>query len=194
MNLFRALWQVHKWLGIALGLLLVLTASTGLLLLVKKDYDWIQPPTQRGVGGTAEQYRPLHEVYGAVFAMGVPELQQESDIARIDFRPGKGIHKVRSKRGDVEVQVDAVTLKTFGPEVRRSDWIERLHDGSLVGDWMHGYVMPTAAVALVALSMTGYLIWLMPIAKKRRKRKERARSETGAAGNPATPTADRAAS
>ena len=176
MKLFRTLWQVHKWLGLALGLLLVLTAATGLLLLVKKDFDWIQPPTQRGTSGPPERYRPIHEVYGAVFALGIPELRDEGDIARIDFRPDKGIHKVRSRHRDLEVQVDAITLETFGPEVRRSDWIERLHDGSLLGEWMHGYVMPLAAVALIALAITGYLIWWMPIARKRRQRRARART------------------
>ena len=45
MRVFRTIWLLHRWLGITAGVVLMMTAVTGLLLLVKKDYSWVQPST-----------------------------------------------------------------------------------------------------------------------------------------------------
>jgi uncharacterized iron-regulated membrane protein len=167
---FRAVWLLHRWLGLGAGLVLVLTAGTGFLLLVKKDVPWLQPAVVRGAPGPVENLQPLPAVYAAVFALGLPEFRSEADIARIDFRPAQRVHKVISVHGDVEVQVCATTLATSGPQVRRSDWLERLHDGSAFGDWMHGLVMPAVAVVLLFLATSGYVMWGWPKWQKRRRR------------------------
>lgn len=167
MRLFRALWLLHRWIGIALGLVLALSAVTGLLLLRKKEHAWIQPPTAAGAPGPVEALRPLQEVYAAVFALGLPEFRGEEDISRIDFRPDKRVHKVVSVHGHAEVQVCAITLRTSGPAIRRSDWLEQLHDGSWFGGWAHALLMPLAALALLFLALSGYVMWLWPRLRRR---------------------------
>ena len=171
MTPFKLVWDIHKWIGLILGCVLIASAITGLLLLLKKDYPWLQPPTQAGTVAAPAEYRPLGEVFDTVFAAGIPQLQSMADVERVDFRPSKGVHKIHSHHDNVEVQVDAVSLQLWGPEVRRSDWIEQLHDGSLLGDAVHGWFMPLFAVALVVLAVTGYLVWLWPKLVKRRKRR-----------------------
>ena len=169
---FRWVVLAHRWIGITIGLVLLVSAATGFLLLIKKRVAWIQPTTHVGAAGSPEQYRPLHEVYAAVFALGLPQLRSEADIERVDFRPKQRMHKVHSHRDYVEVQVDAVTLQTHGPAVRRSDWLEQLHDGNLVGGWMHDWVMPLVAVSLLALALTGYVLWLWPKWRRRQVQKQ----------------------
>ena len=176
MTTFRLLWQIHKWIGICLGLVLLVSTTTGFLLLVKKDFDWIQPPTQRGTAGPAEQIRPMHEIYAAVFALGLPQLRSEADIDRIDFRPGKRVFKVRANDDQVEVQVDAISAEAFAPRTRTSDLLEQIHDGQFFGSWAHGLLMPVFSVGLVVLTITGYLLWIWPGLVKRRKRLEAARN------------------
>lgn len=171
MTWFRTLWSLHRWIGLAAGAVLLVTATTGFLLLVKKHYAWLQPPVVRGEAGPPAALRPLAEVYEAVFALGLPELRSEADIARIDFRPAQRVHKVISVHGDVEVQVCATTLRTSGPAVRRSDWLERLHDGSWFGDWMHGWVMPVVAAGLGFLALSGYVMWGWPAWQRWRRRR-----------------------
>lgn len=171
MRLFRTLWLLHRWLGVTAGFVVLLSASTGFLLLLKKQVDWLQPPVVQGADGGAEQLQPLAAVYGAVFALGLPELRREADIARIDFRPLHRVHKVVSEHGDVEVQVCAVTLRTSGPNVRHSDFIERLHDGSWFGDFVHGRVMPVVALVLLYLACSGYVMWLWPKWQRSRRRR-----------------------
>lgn len=174
MRLFRAVWSLHRWVGLAAGLVLLVSAGTGLLLLRKKEHAWLQPPVLRGAEGPPAALRPLAEVYEAVFALGAPELRSEADIARVDFRPQDRVHKVISKRGDVEVQVCAISLRTSGPAIRRSDWIERLHDGSLFGAAVHGFAMPAAALALAWLAVSGYVMWGWPAWQRRRRRRNAA--------------------
>lgn len=171
MTPFRTVWLLHRWFGIALGAVLLLVAGTGFLLLIKKDRAWLQPPVVRGAPGPVDSLQPLPAVYAAVFALGLPELRSEADIARIDFRPSQRVHKVISVHGDIEVQVCATTLATSGPAVRRSDFIERLHDGSALGDWMHGWVMPVVALGLLFLALSGYVMWGWPKWQKARRRR-----------------------
>lgn len=168
MRFFRTLWLLHRWIGVGTGFVLLLSAGTGLLLLLKKDFAWIQPPTAAGAPGPVTALRTLPEVYDAVFALGLPEFRTEADISRIDFRPERRIHKVISIHGHAEVQVCATTLKVHPPGIRRSDWLEQLHDGSWFGAWAHGLVMPAAASGLLFLGLSGYVMWIWPRIRRRR--------------------------
>ena len=170
MSPFRLLWLLHRWIGVGLGFVLLLSATTGFLLLKKKDWDFLQPPVVKGAPGPPEQLKPLQEVYAAVFALGLPEFRSEADIARIDFRPQQRVHKVISIHDHMEVQVCATTLKTAGPKRRLSDWLEQLHDGSWFGNFAHAVVLPVAALALLYLGLSGYVMWLWPKWRKRRSR------------------------
>ncbi len=184
MRAFRVLWLLHRWLGVTAGLVLLLSATTGFLLLLKKNFDWIQPSVVQGVPAAIEQLQPLPAVYAAVFALGLPAFRSEADIARIDFRPAQRVHKVVSVHDHLEVQVCASTLKVVGPKPRRSDWLEELHDGSWFGGFAHGWVMPAAACVLCFLSLSGYVMWLWPKWKRRRP----AASLKGRSGAPPPPT------
>jgi uncharacterized iron-regulated membrane protein len=170
MRAFRLLWLMHRWLGAAAGLFLLLSATTGFLLLLKKDYAWLQPPVVKGEAGPYERLASLQNVYGAVFALGLPQFRSEDDIARIDFRPAQRVHKVVSVHDHLEVQVCAITCRTSGPNPRMSDWLETLHDGSFFGGPVHGVVMPAAGAILAFLATSGYVMWLWPKWKRRRQR------------------------
>lgn len=171
MSVFRTIWLLHRWLGVTAGLVLLLTAITGFLLLAKKDYAWIQPTPMTCEEGSAEELQPLPKVYEAVFALNLPQFRSEDDILKIDFRPELRLHKVISRHDDCEVQVCAISLKTSGPNERRSDWLERLHDGSWMGDFAHDRVMPIVALILLFLASSGYVMWLYPKWKKLRKQR-----------------------
>ena len=169
MRWFRLLWLVHRWLGIAAGLVLLLSALTGFLLLFKKEYAWLQPPITVGTPGPKAELQPLAAVIDKVVGLGLPQFSSEADIARIDFRPQKGVHKVISEHDDCEVQVCAITLATSPARERRSDWLESLHDGSALGGVMHGTVMPIVALVLLYLGASGYVMWLWPKWLRRRR-------------------------
>lgn len=161
---------VHRWGGILIAAPLLVVVATGLLLQLKKESDWVQPPTRRG---TAAEPRLAFERVLAI-VRDVPQAAVEGwdDIDRLDVRPSKGMLKVRC-RNRWEVQLDAATGEVLQIAYRRSDVIESLHDGS----WFHeaarlGVFLP-AAVVLLVLWATGLYLFVMPRSRRRANRRRR---------------------
>jgi len=181
-SIFKLVWNVHKYVGLVLAVIVAMVSVTGLLLLVKKDFDALQPPTQRGEAGEPADFIPVAEVLEAAYAVGHPAFASLDDIDRIDLRPHRRVHKVRSVHDHMEIQVCAVTGAVLsGPGPRRSDLIESIHDGSFFGDRAHGWVMPATAVGLLVLTVSGIWVWIAPVLKRRRRRAAAARAAQDAA-------------
>lgn len=162
--------RLHRWGALAATLPVGLVIATGLLLQIKKQSAWVQPPTSRGVGSSPEiGFETLLEI-----ARGVPEAGIEGwgDIDRIDVQPNRGIAKVRTF-GRWEVQIDTATGEVLHSAYRRSDLIETLHDGSFFGEWVKLGVFLPAGVVLALLWMTGVWLWWMPHGSRRRNRRQR---------------------
>jgi uncharacterized iron-regulated membrane protein len=174
MRLFKFFWNTHKWTGIILSVVLANIAVSGFLLLIKKDYDWIQPTTQSGVQGSPEDFLCIDQVLERTYATGHQAFRWIDDIDRIDFRPGKRVHKIHSKHDHWEIQVDAVNGAILSTATRTSDWLEQLHDGSLFGAWVHDWAMPAVPFGLLFMIGSGLFLWLAP--KWRRQRNKRARA------------------
>ncbi|MGL4551336.1 MAG: PepSY domain-containing protein [Gemmataceae bacterium] len=160
--------KVHYWAAIVVALPLLVVVVTGLLLQVKKQFTWVQPPERRGTG--KEPALALPRVLEV--CRGVPEAGVGSwaDIDRIDVRPSRGLIKVTTK-DNWEVQIDAQTGDVLQVAYRRSDLIEALHDGS----WFHPavklWVFLPAGLTLFLLLLTGvYLFWLPIVVRATRRR------------------------
>ena len=176
MNSFRLFWNTHKWLGVCASAFLVLIAGTGFLLLLKKEFSWIQPPTQVGSPGTLAEFISVEEAWQRCVASGHPDFRTEDDLDRIDVRPGKRVYKVRSVHNHSEIQVDAISGAILSREERVSDWLESLHDGSWFGKPVHDYLMPLVPICVFFLVFSGYFLWLQPIYKRRYRRRQRAKA------------------
>jgi uncharacterized iron-regulated membrane protein len=183
MKTFKFFWTTHKWTGIILAIVFATISATGFLLLIKKDYAWIQPPTRVGSPGEVEEFLTFAQVFDVVFAQNHSAFRSFDDIDRIDFRPGKRVHKVRSEHDQWEIQVDAVSGDVLSVERRMSDLLESIHDGSFFGDWVHRWIMPIAACALMFLTFSGLWLWLEPTIRKRRRKQRRLRSRRSPAGS-----------
>lgn len=157
--------RLHRWGGIVTLVPLAIMAGTGVLLQLKKESAWIQPPTLQGSGDApAVSFERILDA-----ARSVPEARIDGwrDVDRIDVRPDDGIAKVRG-RSRWEVQVDTSTGAVLGAAYRRSDLIESLHDGSFFGNWVKsGLFLPTGVVTLT-LIVTGMWLWWMPHSARRR--------------------------
>ncbi|WP_438728102.1 PepSY domain-containing protein [Parasphingorhabdus sp. DH2-15] len=170
MNLKRLMRQIHYWLSLAVLLPAGIMFLAGIVLMLKKEIDWIQPPTYRGV---AEQQIPeisYQQILTAVQTEPKAHITQWSDIDRIDIRPGKGIAKIQAKSG-WEIQIDTKTAKILSTAYRRSDWIESLHDGSYFADGVKLYVFLPAGILLFIMWGTGIYLFLLPRLRKKRKSK-----------------------
>ncbi len=167
---FKFFWTTHKWAGIIAAVIFVLIACTGFLLLLKKEYAWIQPPTMKGAPGEPADFITAATLFDIVLAEDHPDFQSLDDVDRVDFRPGKRIYKVQSQHNYMEMQVDAVTGDVLHVQARMSDLLENLHDGSFFGDWVHAYVFPIVALVLLFLVFSGLWLWIEPIVRRRRRK------------------------
>ena len=173
MKSFKFFWTAHKWTGIILAAVFSVTAVTGFLLLLKKDYDWIQPPTLEGASGGVEDFISTQRLFEVVLGAGNPEFRTFDDIDRVDFRPHDRVFKVRSNSLH-EIQVDAITGAVLSQDYRVSDFLESVHDGSFIAGWFHEWVMPVAACGLLFLAFSGLWLWLEPKYRKAKRRRRAA--------------------
>lgn len=174
MRLFQFFWTTHKWTGVALAIVFLNVAATGFLLLMKQRFDWVQPPTRRGVEGALADVIPMERVLEAAFARGVKGLASPDDVDRVDFRPDRRVFKVVSKGYD-EIQVDAITGAVLSEDWRPSDLLEDLHDGSYFAAAAHAWLMPLAGLGLFFLVGSGLYLVFAPMVRRRRVARARTR-------------------
>jgi uncharacterized iron-regulated membrane protein len=176
--------KTHRWVSLAVALPAGVILCTGILLQLKKEFRWIQPPEQQGNSTTP--VISFEQILRA--CQSVPEAQVASwnDVNRIDVRVSKGMMKVWCMN-NWEVQLDSATGDVLQVAYRRSDMIEAIHDGS----WFHanakyGLFLP-AGICLLMLWMTGMYLFAFPYWVKWRRPERRAlKSRAASPGSQAT--------
>lgn len=161
--------KLHYWSVVAVAIPASLLMATGLLLQLKKQIRWVQPPEQRGTA-TSPQVS-LDSALRSIAAMPETGVKSWDEVNRVDVRVQRGMAKFWLHSG-YEVQVDLGTGRVMQYEYRRSDVIEAIHDGSwFAGDWTKlGVMLPTGAI-LFFMWMSGLWLFIVPfIARRRRAR------------------------
>lgn len=162
--------KLHRWGALACAVPLLVVIATGLLLQVKKQVPWVQPPTARGEAPDAAPGQSWSDLLA--IARGVPQAEVETwaDIDRLDVRPDRGIAKIRC-RNRWEIQVDLASGAVLSSTVRRSDLIESLHDGSFFSEAVKLGVFLPSGILLLSLWLTGAWLWYLPIRNRRSNRR-----------------------
>lgn len=164
----------HRLVGTSLAIFFVISALTGILLALKKDIDVLQPPSQKGQSKELADWLPVQLIAErATLALqeARPELSSHA-IDRLDFRPSKGMVKVLFEKGYWEVQVDGSSGEVLSIARRHSDWIEALHDGSIVSDTFKLISMHAIGLGLLVLVGSGLWLWYGPrLIRKIKKRR-----------------------
>lgn len=166
----------HRYLGLTLATLLAISAVTGILLALKKEVEFFQPPTQKGVSKDLSSWKQMSEIATIgqqALTSAHPDLSN-NPIKRLDARPTKGVVKCIFENGNWEVQVDATSGKVLSIGKRYSDWIESLHDGSIISDLFKLISMNFLGIGLLILIVSGFWLWFGPkrFRKLRKKRKQ----------------------
>lgn len=164
-RLIRQFRSLHRYFGLTLVLLVIMSALTGILLAWRKDVAVLQPPTQRGASTDMADWRSLQEVHTvavAALAERHPETRERPvAVDRYDARPARGIVKVQFVNF-WEVQVDMTTLAVLSVARRNDDIIEKIHDLSIINDLTKIVTMTLFGLGLLLLSATGFWLWYGP--------------------------------
>lgn len=169
--------KIHHWAGFFAALPLIVIIGSGLLLQLKKQVDWVQPPEQRGTGTVPViGFEQIIASMQTDPALGVGGWD---DVSRVDVRADRGLAKVTLRSG-WEAQVDLGTGRLLQTAYRRSDLIESIHDGSFfAGDWTKLGLFLPAGLTLLLLWGTGMWMWWVPFVAKRRRKMDRLRKAAG---------------
>ncbi len=164
MTFIRTNRKIHKWGSIAVALPLLVVVISGILLLLRKELAFIQPPSQKGVGSIPEV--TFSQILQQAQSVAQADIHTWQDIDRLDVRPSKGIIKVRAK-SQWEIQLDSETGEVLQVAYRRSDFIESLHDGTYFQDDANLWLMLPSAIVFFGLLITGIFLFFYPYYKRR---------------------------
>lgn len=171
-KLIRIFRKIHRTTGVFLFIFYFIIAITGFLLGIKKHSGGlILPKTQTGSSTKLVDFIPLDSLQNNAkkeIALFLKE-SKPSQIDRIDIRPEKGIVKFTFKSNFYEVQLDGATGALLQIDLRRSDVIEKIHDGSII-DYYLGFesgffkliYTTIMSLALVLFTITGFWLWYGP--------------------------------
>ena len=163
----------HRVGSILIALPFLLVLVTGILLQLKKDWDWVQPTSQKGTG--KEPTISFEQILTAVKAVPEASVSNWADVDRLDIQPKRGLVKVQCVNR-YEVQINASTGEVLHVAYRRSDVIESLHDGSFFHDKARVFVFLPVAVIVLLLLFTGVYLFFLPLVVKWRKANRRRES------------------
>ena len=160
-------------MGIPLILFFLVIGVTSILLAWKKKVELL-PPTLETKVENGTWLLPSEIV--AIGGQEMVKLGEDSEVDRIDIRPDKGTAKVTFKKHFTEVQVDGYSGEVLSIATRHSDWIEKVHDGSIVDFYTTGdegaklTYSTLVSIGLILLACSGFYLWYYP--KLLRKMKE----------------------
>lgn len=155
--------QIHYWGALAVALPAVLIIVTGVLLIVRGEFTWLQPEKMRGeAGAPLVTYSEILEI-----ARQIPQAEVTGweDISRINTYPGTGLIKIRSKNF-WEIQIDQKSGEVLQVAFRNSNVIHTLHTGRFFHKSVELWVYLPAALILFVLWISGLYMFLFPILRR----------------------------
>lgn len=170
--------KLHRFIGSALVLFFLLIAISGILLGWKKHSGgYILPNTEKGSSTNLADWKSLDTLATtAQQALHIHDSSLTTAIDRMDIRADKGVVKVSFKENFYEVQLDGATARVLAINLRKSDIIEQIHDGTLIdtafssnGGWFKLTYTSVLGLGLLILCVSGFWLWYNP--KRIRKMK-----------------------
>ncbi|WP_224483855.1 PepSY domain-containing protein [Robertkochia aurantiaca] len=176
LRLFR---KAHRLTGAFLFVFFFFISISGIMLGLKKHVNHsLLPKTETGTSSELSEWLPLEELHKkAVITLHErvsPHASAELD--KIDVRKDKGIAKFVFAEGNWGIQLDGATGEVLNVGRRHSDFLEDLHDGSVLDDLLGTsneqikvtYTTVTG-LALLLFTITGFWLWYGPKRMKRNR-------------------------
>jgi uncharacterized iron-regulated membrane protein len=177
-KVLRTFRKVHRVTGIILFLFFFIVAITGILLGWKKNSGgFIMAKSYAGTSPELKDWQSidsLHRKAVQIFRDSI-SATLPVELDRIDVRQDKGMVKFIFAEGFWGLQLDGATGELLHIEKRRSDFIEKVHDGSILDHYFntkYGQVKliytTIMGIALLIFTITGFWLWYGPKRMRRR--------------------------
>ena len=173
-KVLRTFRKVHRITGALLFAFFFIVAITGLLLGWKKQTGLL-PKSEKGISNNSKDWLSIDSLQAKADAYLLdsvsPHLSVKMD--RIDIRPDKGMVKFVYADHYWGLQLDCTTGELLQIDKRASDFIEQIHDGSIIDHKFTGkdifklIYTSIMGIALLTFTITGFWLWYGP--KRMRK-------------------------
>lgn len=176
-KLLRFCRKIHRTTGVLLFVFFFIISVTGLLLGWKKHSGGlIMPKSYTGTSTDLKDWLAVDSLHTIACKLLHDSVSADLslDLDRIDIRKDKGMVKFVFADHFWGIQLDGATGALLHIERRRSDFIEKIHDGSILDMYFatsNGLIKPVytgiMGFALIIFTVTGFWLWYGP--KKMRK-------------------------
>ena len=177
-KVLRNFRKIHRITGACLFVFFFFIAVTGILLGWKKHSGgYILSKSYQGTSTNLKDWLPIDSLHTIACQTlhGSVSKDLSLELDRIDIRKNKGMVKFVFSDHYWGVQLDGATGKLLHLERRRSDFIEKIHDGSILDHYagtnsgqINLIYTSVMGVALLIFTVTGFWLWYGP--KRMRKK------------------------
>ena len=181
-KILRIFRKVHRTTGALLFIFFFFISVSGILLGWKNNsLGVLLPKTLEGTSTNLKHWLPIDSLHKN--ACKILHDSVSSDLSlelnRIDIRKNKGVVKFLFENHYSEIQLDGTTGKLLQISERQSDFIENLHDGSILDKYFKTTQSQFKLIyttimgfALLLFTITGFWLWYGPKKMKRQKRRQ----------------------
>lgn len=168
----RLVRKIHRTTGILLFVFFFIISITGLLLGWKKHSGGLI--LAKSYNGTSTDLKDwlsidsLHKNACKIFHDSI-SATLSPELDRIDIRKDKGMVKFVFNEGFWGLQLDGTTGHLLHIERRRADFIEKLHDASILDYYFNTgngqiklFYTTVMGLALLIFTITGFWLWYGP--------------------------------
>ncbi len=156
----KALFQIHLWTGLALGLYLLVMSVTGAILIYRRSLSTLTSSqakfvTISGPRLTEDQLKAAAQrVYPAYEVVGVFQSRNMSRPVDIELSQGmKRLARIFNPYTGADMG------PTMGPGAKILNWILNLHDNLLLPHDAGRNANAVGGIALILMTFTGLVIW-----------------------------------
>jgi uncharacterized iron-regulated membrane protein len=158
-------WWFHRVGGLIVSVYLSVICVSGIMLNHKHELGLMVEPARQLEAEYVARQTPMRVhmmIRTAVQAIAKQDPSLTShDVAVVDYRPLRGYGKVRFKKDDLEVVVNAYDAEILSIARRRDLFIEKLHTGAALGEY--GFlVSDLTGILLILLTVNGLYLWVKP--------------------------------
>ncbi|MBW6492746.1 MAG: PepSY domain-containing protein [Lentimicrobium sp.] len=177
-KLLRTFRKIHKTTGAILFVFFFIISITGLLLGLKKHSSGlILSKSFQGTSTDLKDWLPVDSLHKNACKILIDSVSSDlsTELDRIEIHKEKGMVKFVFTEGFWGIQLDGTTGQLLHIERRRADFIENIHDGSILDHYfgtgneqikiIYSSMM---GLALFAFTLTGFWLWYGP--KRMRKK------------------------
>lgn len=178
-SILRIARKIHRSMGAALFVFFFIVSITGLLLGWKKNSGgYLLPNSVQGTSKNLNEWLSIDSLHTIATTYFVDSIAPgaSTKLERIDIRNEKGMVKFVFEYDFLGLQLDGVTGKILLVEKRRSDFVENIHDGSIIdkyfgtGNTIKLIYTSVMGIALLLFTITGFWLWYGP--KRMRKQQK----------------------